>query len=113
MAQTEARAEQTREQSLEEDLREITSWVGRGTLGQFINEVQDKIAERGYRMRRKGNTLTFYKGGLGGRILALIGVRSAREPVLRVIREDEEVTVPEESVDAEFAHFLATSLQKH
>ena len=113
MAETEQANEQLRRQQLEEILREITSWVGRGTLEQFMTEAHTKIAGHGYRMRRKGNTLTFYKGGLGGRILALIGVRSAREPVLRVIREDEEVTVPEESVDAEFAHFLATSLQKH
>jgi hypothetical protein len=113
MAESEQTKAQQRQQQLEEYLREITSWVGRGTFQQFITEVHTRIAGHGYRMTRKGNTLTFHKGGLGRRFLALFGVRKARQPLLRVIREGDNVTIPEESVDAEFVHFLATSLEKH
>ena len=97
---------------LDQNLQEITSWVTRGTLTQFANEVLAKIEDEGYTVERGGNTLTIYrtekKGGLLG-----VGGGTVKQPVLRIVRADEYVTIPEDSVDPRFVRMLAKYLEKH
>ena len=104
--------EEKRTQQLEEDLQEITSWVARGTLVQFVNEVSARIEDEGYKVQHGGNTLTIYRVEKKGGVLGIFG-GTVKEPVLRIVREGDDVTIPDDSVDTRFVRMLASSLEGH
>ena len=97
---------------MEEELRRIKNWASHGTLRQFYTEVSAKVSGQGYEVELEGDTLTCYRIRKVGGFLG-IGAKRVREPVLKVIRKEEEIIVPEDSADEEFVHFLASSLKQH
>ena len=97
---------------MEDELQKIKNWSSHGTLRQFYTEVSAKAASMGYKAELTGNTITFYRTHKAGGFLG-IGARTIKEPVLKIIRHDDTVEIPEDSVDPEFLKELAGSLKQH
>ena len=97
---------------MEEELRTIRGWASHGTLRQFRTEISGKVAADGYRVQLQGDTLTVYRIRKEGGFLG-IGARKIEEPVLVVIGEGANMTIPEESADEEFVRLLAPKLKQH
>jgi hypothetical protein len=97
---------------MEEELQKIKNWSTRGTIRQFYAEVSAKAAAAGYKSELEGDTVTFFRAHKRGGFLG-IGGRTVKEPVLKIIRHDDTVDIPEDSVDQEFVHQLASSLKQH
>lgn len=97
---------------MEEELQKIKNWSTRGTIRQFYAEVSAKAEAAGARTELDGNTVTFYRVRKEGGFLG-IGGRTVKEPVLKIIRQDDTVDIPEDSVDQEFLHQFAQSLRAH
>jgi hypothetical protein len=96
-----------------EALDRIVGWAKRGTLHQFYNEMNAKLAENEtYCVEMQDDVVVFsrveHEGGFLG-----IGVRTVKEPVLEVRKEAGLVVIPDESLDAEFAIALAALLEQH
>jgi hypothetical protein len=99
---------------MEDQLLEMRHWATRGTVRQFFAELSARVSTNPeyqcemtdeesiacYRIRKEG-------GFLG------IGAKTVREPVLEIYRHGEEVTIPEETADAEFLSWLMEQLQPH
>lgn len=97
---------------MEEELQKLKRWSSHGTLRQFYAEVSNKAAAAGYRSELKDDTITFYRTHKEGGFLG-IGARTVREPVLKIIRRDDTVEIPEDSIDEAFVHELAAGLRQH
>jgi len=97
---------------MEDELQKIKNWSTRGTLRQFYTEASAKASAKGYKSELTGNTITFYRTHKEGGFLG-IGARTIKEPVLKIIRHDDTVEIPEDSVDEEFVKELAGSLKQH
>jgi hypothetical protein len=97
---------------MEAELQKIKRWSSHGTLRQFYAEVSAKALTKGYRTELDGNTITFYRTRKEGGLLG-IGARTIKEPVLRIIRHDDTVEIPEDIVDEKFVRELADSLKQH
>ena len=97
---------------MEEELQKIKRWSSRGTLRQFYTEVSAKASTKGYKAELDGSTITFYRTRKEGGFLG-IGARTIKEPVLKIIRHDDTVEIPEDSIDEAFVRELAGSLRQH
>jgi hypothetical protein len=97
---------------MEEKLTKITSWVGRGTLRQFRNEVRGNLADSEYTVEVEGDALRFYRTHKEGGLLG-IGAKTIKEPVLEITREGKNVEISSEPRDAEFIQYLAGILTQH
>jgi len=97
---------------MEDVLQKIKNWSSRGTLRQFYAEASAKAATKGYNSELTGDTITFYRTHKEGGFLG-IGRRTVKEPVLKIIRHDDTVEIPEDSIDEAFVQELAGSLKQH
>ena len=97
---------------MDEAILKIKNWASHGTLRQFYTEMAGKLRPLGYEVLLEGEALVFQKVSKEGGFLGLFGRRVATE-VLRVIRHDDHVDIPEAGVDAEFVTMLAGLLRQH
>jgi hypothetical protein len=101
-----------KETAMEEELQKIKNWSSRGTLRQFYAEASAKASAVGFKSQLEGDTITFYRSHKEGGFLG-IGARTVKEPVLKIIRHDNTVEIPEDGVDDAFVQELAGSLKQH
>jgi len=101
-----------RENIVEDELQKLKRWSSRGTLSQFYAEVSARASSAGVESELDGNTITFYRAHKEGGFLG-IGGRTIKEPVLQIIRHDDSVEIPDDSIDEEFVLELAKSLRDH
>ena len=97
---------------MEDALRQIKLWAGQRTPNQFYTDVSARAGKEGYEAELVGNTMTVYKVLKEGGFLG-IGGRQVRKAVIKVIRQDNEVTIPEEPFDQECVRELAGLLKPH
>lgn len=100
---------------MDDDLRKIQSWAMHGTVRQVYADMAARLTTEGdyeAELEADGETIGFYRVTKQGGFLG-IGGKMVREPVLTVIRQGEEVLIPEEPRDEEFVHLLAQKLEAH
>lgn len=98
---------------MDEELRRIRVWASHGTMKQFATEVTAKISKLGgYQTDLEGDTLTIYHYVKSGGVLG-IGARKVKETVLKVIRQGDDVVIPEDSVNADFVERFSGLLKQH
>ncbi|NLG52265.1 MAG: hypothetical protein GX552_19310 [Chloroflexi bacterium] len=95
-----------------EALHKIQVWAKHGTPKQFQIEIEAKIAPHGYVVAIEGNNLVCYKVEKKGGFIG-IGARQTRQPVLRIIYDQDRVLVPAEDAAPEFVSLLASLLRVH
>lgn len=95
-----------------EALHKIQVWAKHGTPRQFLTEIEAKIAPYGYVVALEGNHLVCYKLEKKGGFIG-IGVRQVKQPVLRIIYDQDRVLVPEETAAPEFVNLLSSLLKGH
>ena len=96
----------------EKKLHKLCNWISHGTLQQFFTEVSPKLLAQGYETDLVGEKLTCYSVEKQGGFLG-IGVRKVRKPVLEVMREGDEVTINEETLDSQFVEIVLGLLHTH
>ena len=97
---------------MDEELQKIKRWSSRGTIRQFYAEASAKASAAGYRSELDGDTITFYRTRKEGGFLG-IGGHTVKEPVLTIIRHNDSVEIPGDTVDEAFVQELASNLQQH
>jgi len=97
---------------MDEAILKIKNWASHGTLQQFYTEIAAKLRPLGYEVALEGEAIVFRKVSKEGGFLGLFRRRAATE-VLRVIRHDDQVEIPEASTDAEFVTLVADLLKQH
>jgi hypothetical protein len=94
-------------------LDRIVDWVKRGTLHQFYNEMNARLAEdETYCVDLEDDAVVFSRIRHAGGFLG-IGVRTVKEPVLEIHKKDGVVAVRDEPQDTDFVLMLATHLEEH
>lgn len=93
-------------------LHKIQVWAKHGTPRQFVTEIEAKIAPHGYTAAIEGNHVVCYKLAKKGGFIG-IGARQIRQPVLRIIYDQDRVLVPEDSAAPEFVSLLSSLLKGH
>ena len=97
---------------MEEHLAKITSWVGKGTLRQFQNEVRADLSRAHCSAETQGDTIRFYRTRREGGFLGM-GGRTTRELVMEITKKEIGVDVPRGTLDEEFVEYLASHLKPH
>lgn len=97
---------------MQEELLKIKNWASHGSLRQFYTEMAAKMRSQGYDVALEGNGVTFYRTKQTGGILGLLR-RHEKTIVLRVIWQDDQIVIPEESIDAEFVGILSKGFAQH
>lgn len=97
---------------MDDAILKIKNWASHGTLRQFYMEIAAKVRPLGYEVVLEGEAIVFRKVSREGGFLGLFGRRVEKE-MLRVIRHDDQVEIPEASADPEFVSMLAGLLKQH
>lgn len=97
---------------MEEDLQRLKNWASHGSLRQFYTETAATTRSHGYDLAVEGDSIVFYRLRKEGGFLGLFR-KTVRQPVLRIVRHDDQVDIPEESIDPEFIGVLANLLKQH
>ena len=97
---------------MEEQLQKIRSWARKGTMKQFCTEITARLATHGYTAECSGDTVTCYRlreqksGALG------LGKKQVKEPVLTMVKQGPQISIPVESADAQFVTVLVSVLKE-
>jgi hypothetical protein len=90
---------------MDDQLQRLRRWASRGTMPRLYTELALRLAGEGYELELQGEELTIYgrrkPAGWRGWFS-----RSSRRALLRLVRYDGTVAIPEESADPAFVALL-------
>ena len=97
---------------MEEIVERIATWASHGTLAQFRIEIDGYLRSGKYDSDLQGDELLIYRRRKEGGFLG-IGAKTVKDPVMKLSRTETGVVIHPESLDEEFAQYLATCLRQH
>jgi hypothetical protein len=90
---------------MDDQLQRLRRWASRGTMPRLYTELALRLAGEGYELELQGEELTIYglRKPVGWRGWFR---RSSRRALMRLVRYDGTVAIPEESADPAFVALL-------